>query len=122
MSETPLLRAWFDILDGDDPDQVLEKISDDFSLSILFATADGSAEFHGDREALVGYLAQREKSTLVHHILKGAKVDDTELVVGETRRQGAFEASFNASARLTADGTRIRRLLICRTPKVNFGA
>jgi len=122
MSDTPLLRAWFEILDGDDPDRVLERITDDFTLSIFFATADGSAEFHGDRDALVGYLAQREKSTLVHHILKGAKVDDTELVLGETRRQGAFEASFNASARLTQDGTRIERLLICRTPNVNFSA
>lgn len=122
MSDTPLLHAWFDILDGDDPDRVLDRITDDFTLSILFATADGSAEFHGDRDALVGYLAQREKSTLVHHILKGAKVDDTEMVLGETRRQGAFEASFNASARLTLDGTQIERLLICRTPKVNFSA
>ena len=92
MSDTPLLRAWFDILDGDDPDRVLERITDDFTLSIFFATADGSAEFHGDRDALVGYLAQREKSTLVHHILKGAKVDDTELVLGETRRAGRLRS------------------------------
>ena len=121
MSTTPLLQAWFEILDGDDPDRVLQMITDDFTLSILFATADGSAEFYGDREALVGYLEQREKSTLVHHVLRGAKVEETELVLGETRRHGDFEASFNASAQLDADGDKIRRLLICRTPKVNFG-
>ena len=120
MSTTPLLHAWFEILDGDDPDRVLTMITDDFRLSILFATADGAAEFHGDREALVGYLDQREKSTLVHHVLTGARVEDTELVLGETRRAGDFEASFNASAQLDGDGAKIHRLLICRTPKVSF--
>ena len=120
MSATPVLQAWFEILDGDDPDHVLEMITQDFALSILFSTVDGSAEFHGDRESLVGYLAQREKSTLVHHILKGTKVEDTELVLGETRRQGAFEASFNASAQLDGSGTKVHRLLICRTPAVCF--
>lgn len=120
MTSTPLLHDWFAILDGDEPDRVLDMITDDFSLSILFATAEGAAEFHGDREALVGYLAQREKSTLVHHVLRGDRVDDTELVLGETRRQGEFEASFNASAQLADDGTKVRRLLICRTPRVAF--
>jgi hypothetical protein len=47
-------------------------------------------------------------------------VDGTELVLGETRREGAFEASFNASAQLTEDGARVRRLLICRSPKVRY--
>lgn len=120
MSVTPLLQAWFEILDGDEPDRVLEMITDDFALSILFATAEGSAEFYGDRESLVGYLAQREKSTLVHHILQGAFVDNTELVLGETRRGGDFEASFNASAQLDDSARKVRRLLICRTPRVNF--
>lgn len=120
MSDTPLLRSWFDILDGDEPDQVLEMITDDFQLSIFFATDQGSAEFNGDREALVGYLEQREKSTLVHHILQGARMTDTELVLGETRRQGQFEASFNASALLDESALKIRRLLICRTPRVRF--
>lgn len=122
MSDTPLLRSWFDILDGEEPDQVLEMITEDFQLSIFFATSEGSAEFNGDREALVGYLDQREKSTLVHHLLQGARVADTELVLGETRRQGEFEASFNASALLDESGAKIRRLLICRTPRVRFTA
>ncbi|QYJ03570.1 hypothetical protein KUV85_14730 [Nocardioides panacisoli] len=120
MTDTPLLRSWFDILDGTEPDRVLGMITEDFQLSIFFATSEGSAEFSGDREALVGYLAQREKSTLVHHILQGAHVGDSELVLGETRRRGEFEASFNASALLDESGERIRRLLICRTPKLRF--
>jgi hypothetical protein len=47
-------------------------------------------------------------------------VEDHELVLGETRRDGAFEASFNASAQLDPDSGKVRRLLICRTPQVRF--
>ena len=117
---TPLLRDWFEIMDSTTPERVLDMITDDFRLSILFSTGDRAAEFDGDRAGLEVYLAQREVSVLTHHILQGAHVDGTELVLGETRRDGAFEASFNASAQLTADGTRVRRLLICRSPEVRF--
>lgn len=120
MTTTPLLRDWFEIMDSTTPERVLGMITDDFRLSILFATSDGAAEFEGDRAGLEIYLAQREVSTLTHHILSGAEVDGTELVLGETRRDDAFEASFNASAQLTEDGKRVRRLLICRSPKVRF--
>lgn len=118
-SDTPLLHAWFEIMDSDDPDRVLEHITDDFQLSILFSKGESAAEFAGDRAGLVVYLEQREKSVLTHHILCGSRVGDTELCLGETRRDGEFEASFNASAQLTA-GDKVRRLLICRTPKARF--
>ena len=57
---------------------------------------------------------------LTHHLLHGAIVDGTELVLGETRRDGAFEASFNASAQLAEGSKKVRRLLICRSPWVRF--
>ncbi|GAA1054917.1 hypothetical protein [Dietzia natronolimnaea] len=118
-TSTPLLHAWFEIMDSDDPDRVLDHITDDFQLSILFSAGESAAEFDGDRAGLEVYLAQREKSVLTHHILSGTRVGDTELCLGETRRDGEFEASFNASAQLTAEDT-VRRLLICRTPRVRF--
>lgn len=120
MSATPLLRAWFEIMDSTTPERVLDMITDDFRLSILFSTGDKAAEFEGDRAGLEVYLAQREVSVLTHHILQGAVVDGTELVLGETRRDGAFEASFNASAQLAEDTRLVRRLLICRSPSVRF--
>lgn len=122
MSTTPLLHAWFAIMDSTTPERVLDLITDDFQLSILFSTGDYAAEFAGDRAGLEVYLEQREVSTLTHHLLQGSRVDDTELVLGETRRAGAFEASFNASAQLAAGGTKVRRLLICRSPLVRFTA
>lgn len=119
MDNVPVSRTWFEIMDSDTPERVLDMITDDFEMSVLFATAGGAAEFHGDREGLIGYLEQREKSVLTHHILQGEPTGDTELVFGETRRGGTFEASFNSTAQLSDDG-RVRRLLICRTPRVEF--
>lgn len=120
-SSTPLLHDWFEIMDSTTPEQVLDMITDDFQLSILFSKgADQAAEFRGDRAGLVAYLEQREVSTLTHHLLAGSRVDGSELALGETRRDGAFEASFNASAQLDPASGRVRRLLICRTPQVRF--
>jgi ketosteroid isomerase-like protein len=119
--KTPLSYTWFETMDSDTPERVLDMITDDFEMSVLFATSDGAAEFHGDRAGLIGYLEQREKSVLTHHILRGERVGDTELVLGETRRDGTFEASFNSTAQLSEDGSLVRRLLICRTPRVEFG-
>lgn len=117
---TPLLDRWFEVMDSDTPERVLEMITDDFRMSVLFSKGSGSsAEFAGDRAGLETYLGQREKSTLVHRLLAGSTVGTTEMVVGMTTRDGAFEASFNASAQLVAG--RVRRLLICRTPEVDFG-
>ncbi|EGD44518.1 hypothetical protein NBCG_01168 [Nocardioidaceae bacterium Broad-1] len=122
-SSTPLLHDWFEIMDSTTPERVLDMITDDFQLSILFSKgADQAAEFQGDRAGLVAYLAQREVSVLTHHLLAGSRVDDSELALGETRRDGAFEASFNASAQLDPASGRVRRLLICRTPQVRFTA
>jgi hypothetical protein len=118
---TPVLARWFEYMDSDDPDRVLTMITDDFMMSVQFSKGGGqSAEFVGDREGLIAYLAQREKSTLVHHIDSGAVVSDVELVLGRTTRNGDFEASFNATAQLDAAG-KVRRLLIARTPEVAFG-
>ena len=119
-SPTPTLERWFEIMDSTDPERVLDMITDDFAMSVQFSRGGGkSTEFVGARAGLIAYLEQREKSTLVHHIMAGATVDDTELVLGKTTRDGVFEASFNATAQLTDNGL-ARRLLICRTPEIDF--
>ncbi|MEU4839966.1 hypothetical protein [Nocardia testacea] len=119
-TDVPVLTRWFGYMDSDDPDRVLGMISADFTMSVQFSKGSGeSAEFVGDRAGLVAYLAQREKSTLIHHIDVGAVVGEYELVLGRTTRAGEFEASFNATAQLDADGA-VRRLLIARTPEVAF--
>ncbi|MEV0106359.1 hypothetical protein AB0H42_08460 [Nocardia sp. NPDC050799] len=119
-TDVPVLARWFGYMDSDDPDRVLGMISDDFTMSVQFSKGSGeSAEFVGDRAGLVAYLAQREKSTLIHHIDVGAVVGEYELVLGRTTRAGEFEASFNATAQLDATGA-VCRLLIARTPEVAF--
>jgi hypothetical protein len=121
MSATPHLDRWFATMDSDDPDDVLNQITDDFVMSVQFSKGGGdSAEFRGDRAGLVAYLQQREKGTLVHEVQTSATVDDIEMCLGRTTRGGEFEAQFTATAQIdTATGT-LRRLLICRTPEISF--
>ncbi|GAC84836.1 MULTISPECIES: hypothetical protein [Gordonia] len=117
---TPVLAQWFEYMDSEDPDRVLGMISDDFVMSVQFSKGAGqSAEFIGDRAGLVGYLEQREKSVLVHHIDIGVTAGGCEMVLGRTTRDGAFEASFTATAQIDEKGL-VRRLLIARTPEVSF--
>lgn len=121
MSATPFLERWFETMDSDAPERVLDYITDDFAMSVQFSKGDGqAAEFVGDHAGLVAYLEQRERSVLVHHVTHGARVGDVELVLGKTTRGDSFEASFNASALLDAATDRCRRLLICRTPELEF--
>lgn len=121
MTATPFLERWFAIMDSDMPEGVLGLIAEDFRMSVQFSKGGGqSAEFVGDRAGLVAYLAQREKSALVHHLVASARAGDVELVLGRTTRDGAYEASFNASALIDASSGKCRRLLICRTPEVEF--
>jgi hypothetical protein len=116
----PFLTAWFELLDGDEPDRILDLISDDFSLSILFSTGDGNAvDFAGGRDALVGYLAQREKGTRTHHLLAATTLGEDELFLGEVRRGGVPEASFVAAGRVNDEG-RLQRLLIGRSSQIRF--
>ena len=101
----PFLRRWFASLDGDSPDDILDMIAPEFRFSIVFGTGGGEArDFAGGRAAMEGYLAQREKSVLTHHVLSASTVASDELVLGQARRAGAFESTFVAAARLDADG------------------
>ena len=122
MSETPFLDAWFEFMDSDQPERVLDLITPDFEMSIQFSTGSGnSSEFLGDRAGLEAYLEQREVSVLVHHLTHGARVDDVEIALGRATRDGAFESTFNVSAELEPVANKVRRLLIARTPEIEFG-
>ncbi len=88
-SETPFLDAWFEFMDSDRPERVLDLITPDFEMSIQFSTGSGNAsEFLGDRAGLVAYLEQREVSVLVHHLTHGARVEEVEMALGKTTRDG----------------------------------
>lgn len=72
-SPTPALERWFEIMVSTDPDRVLDMITDDFAMPVQFSRGSGrSTEFVGDRAGLIAYLEQREKSTLVHHLMAGS--------------------------------------------------
>lgn len=121
MSQAPFLNAWFDIMDTDSAERVLDLITDDFQLSIQFSQGPGtSSEFAGDRKGLEGYLEQRAKNVRIHEVVAASRVGDIEMVLGRVTRDGEFEASFNATAEIDQSTNKARRLLICRTPEVEF--
>ncbi|TMR94047.1 nuclear transport factor 2 family protein [Nonomuraea basaltis] len=118
----PFLTAWFRILDGDEPERILDLITDDFTFSILFSTGgDSATDFAGGRPALEHYLEQREKGVLTHHLVAASTSGRSELFLGEVRRAGAPVASFVAAGQLGESG-RLERLLIGRSPAVRFDA
>ncbi|MFC5063823.1 hypothetical protein [Actinomycetospora atypica] len=118
----PFLRRWFASLDGDAPDDILDMIAPGFRFSIVFGTGGGAArDFAGGREAMEGYLAQREKGVLTHHVLSASTVGPDELVLGQARRAGEFESTFVAAARLGPDG-RVTDLMIGRSPELDVEA
>jgi hypothetical protein len=124
MSAAPFLTAWFDIMDSDRPERILDLITEDFTFSILFSTeagGGGATDFAGGRPAMEHYLAQREKGVLTHHLVAASSSGRDELFLGEVRRGGVPVASFVAAGQLGASG-KLARLLIGRSPAVLFVA
>jgi hypothetical protein len=122
MSDTaaPFLTAWFEIMDSDTPERILDLITEDFTFAILFSTGgDGATHFAGGRPAMEGYLEQREKGVLTHHLLTAGGSGRDEMFLGEVRRAGAPVASFVAAGQIAESG-RLARLLIGRSPAVLF--
>ena len=122
MSAAPFLTAWFDIMDSDRPERILDLITDDFTFSILFSTGcDAATDFAGGRPAMEHYLAQREQGVLTHHLVAASTSGRSELFLGEVRRGGVPVASFVAAGQLGPSG-KLERLLIGRSPAVQFAA
>jgi hypothetical protein len=121
-SGSDLLSRWFAVMDSDRPEDSLDMIAPGFRFSIVFGTGGGEArDFAGGREAMEGYLVQREKGVLTHHVLSCATVGADELVLGQARRGGVFESTFVAAARLDPDG-KVASLMIGRSPLLDIDA
>jgi hypothetical protein len=117
-----VLTRWFAVMDSDRPEDILDMIAPGFRFSIVFGTGGGEArDFAGGREAMEGYLAQREKGVLTHHVLSCATVGVDELVLGQARRAGVVESTFVAAARLDLDG-KVTSLMIGRSPLLDIAA
>ena len=116
------LRRYFEVLDGPDGERALEFLADELRFSILFSTPDGHArEFAGGRPEFDAYMRRRGAPDWKHHVLAEFGGADVELVLGQTRRDGAVIATFVAAIQLDADG-RITRYVVGRPPAVAFAA
>jgi hypothetical protein len=115
-----VLRRFYEVLDGPDPYRSIDMLADDLRFSILFSTESGEAsDFAGGRAEFDEYMAQRGSPEWTHHVLLESAHDQAELVLGETRQDGAVVATFVAAIRLDADG-RISRYMVARSPAVAF--
>jgi ketosteroid isomerase-like protein len=123
-----VLRRLFEIIDGPDPGHCVELLAPDLRFAVLFSHGPGEArDFAGDRRAFDDYLAQRGAPTWTHHVLAesihrvraGSSSHSVEVVLGETRQDGAPLATFVAAVRLADDG-RIDRYIVGRSPAVLF--
>ena len=112
MTEVSFLPGYFALLDaGGDIGPML---ATDFAFSLLWATDEGADEFAGGLEAFQGYLAQRDPAGQLHHISRGLRDGNTELVTGWTTRYGIPLGTFMFAVELDND-ERMRRLYAART-------
>ena len=119
------LRRLFSAIDGPDPASCVELLGPELRFSVVFSTGPAEArDFAGDRRGFDDYLAERGTPPWTHHVVAESthRMDgrEVELVLGETRRDGAIVASFVAAARLTPDGL-IDRYIVGRSPNALFG-
>jgi hypothetical protein len=111
----------YELIDGPSPERCRELLAEDLRFSIVFSNGPGAAQdFAGGREAFNGYLSQRGTPTWTHHVLTETAHGGVEVVLGETRQDGAPLATFVAAARVDADG-RMDRYVVGRSTAVLFG-
>jgi hypothetical protein len=114
------LRRFYELLDGPDAQRSLQMLAANLRFSILFSNGPGEAQdFAGGRSEFDGYMAQRGAPEWTHHVVAESEHDGVELVLGETRVDGAPLAAFVAAVRLDRDG-RIDRYIVGRSPAVLF--
>jgi hypothetical protein len=113
------LAQMYALIDGPEPERCRELLAEDLRFSIVFSTGESAQDFAGGRAAFDAYLAQRDAPPWTHHVLSASAHGDVELVLGETRVDGAPLATFVAAARLDRGGL-IERYVVGRSPAVLF--
>src|SRR3954447_668833 len=114
------LRRMYELIDGAEPERCRELLADDLRFSIVFSDGPGQAQdFAGGRAAFDAYLEQRDSPPWTHHVLSESSDGAVELVLGETRVDGAPLATFVAAARVDGSGL-IDRYVVGRSTAVLF--
>jgi hypothetical protein len=116
-----VLRRFYEIVDANDAERVLELLSDELRFSILFSTEPGgdARDFAGGYVEFEDYMRQRGVPTWTHHVLAESADSGVELAFGETRQDGRVVATWVAAATLDGVG-RLSRYIVGRSPAVAF--
>jgi hypothetical protein len=124
MSGGAFFERYFAALDGPDPRQAFEMVSDDLEFAILYAPASDarSRQFVGGVDELRAFTKAGDMEGWAHHILASSRIGDVELVLGETRTDdGEVLGTFVCAAQLDGDG-RMRRYIVGRSRALRFPA
>src|SRR5687768_10147705 len=87
------LPAYLETLD-ESPVDVLPLLAPGFTFSVVWADETGAKEFAGGLDELHAYLAQRDPTGHLHHVLGAARFGRTEILFGRTTRHGEPLATF----------------------------
>jgi hypothetical protein len=112
--QCPVLRDYFDRLDGRGPASVVELLATDFRFAALWGENDLARHSSGGPAELQAYFATRDGTGQRHHVLDAKASARREIAVGYTTRDGAPLASFVIMVELDDSG-RIRRMLAARS-------
>jgi hypothetical protein len=110
----PVLREYFDRLDGRGPASVVELLAADFRFAALWGEDELARQSSGGPAELQAYFASRDGTGQRHHLLDAMGSARREIAVGYTTRDGARLASFVITVELD-DSSRIRRMLAARS-------
>jgi hypothetical protein len=110
----PVLRDYFDRLDGLGPASVVELLAADFRFAALWGENELARQSSGGPAELQAYFASRDGTGQRHHVLDAKASATREIAVGYTTRDGAPLASFVIMVELDDSG-RIRRMLAARS-------
>jgi hypothetical protein len=110
----PVLREYFDRLDGRGPASVVELLAADFRFAALWGEDELARQSSGGPAELQAYFASRDGTGQRHHVLDAKASARREIATGYTTRDGAPLASFVIMVELDDSG-RIRRMLAARS-------
>lgn len=100
-----VLREYMAVMDSNDPEKALEYLEPDFQflLALPAGNATGSS-----RAEFATYIAGRNATDRVHHILRSAVDGDLEMVYGVVTDSGTPTGAFHSAAVVSPGGRMVR--------------
>jgi hypothetical protein len=99
------LREYMTCMDSDDPEKALDWVEPDFSYLIALPGREVTGNSRAD---FAGYIAGRNATARVHHILRATVDRDFETVYGVVTESGTPVGAFHSAAVVSPGGRMAR--------------